>query len=410
MSNWFTRLFRPGNPDEGKRAFTREDVWGHGVDLPPQVHAADIETALTLAPVYSATRLLADSVAALPLQAFRRTADGARKPMSAPEVFTDPTEFGTTHEWVQRVMTSLLLRGNAYGYVPLFDRDGYPRRIEWLHPDEVSVDDNFSVGRRPVWFWKGRRVDPGRLVHIPGYVLPGQVLGLAPISAFALTTETGLLSQQFGRDWFRNGSVPSGVLETDQSVDQNQARVLKDRFREATRGREPIVLGLGTRYNPITVSPDESQFLATLKMTVNQIASIYGIPPDMIGGEAGGSLTYANVEQQSLNFVTYTLRPWLTKLESSFSRLIPDGEYVRFNADAMVRADLTSRYAAHHIALTDGWKNRDEIRELEDLPPLPGGQGKTYGPVADPARKPTPVPRDDEDEPVRRLRAAGTEY
>lgn len=406
MSNWFTRLFRPDEPEQ--RAFTREDVWGN-VDMPPPVHAGDIDTALTLAPVFSATRLLSDSVSALPLQSFRRAADGSRRPIPTPDVFTDPTEFGTTHEWVQRVMTSLLLRGNAYGYVPLFDRDGYPRRIEWLHPDEVSVDDNFSVGKRPVWFWRGRRVEQGRMVHIPGYVLPGQVLGLSPISAFALTTETGLLSQRFGRDWFRNGSVPSGVLETDQTVDQNQARVLKDRFREAARGRDPVVLGLGTRYNPITVSPDESQFLETMRMTTNQVASIYGIPPDMIGGEAGGSLTYANVEQQSLNFVTYTLRPWLTKLEAAFTRLTPVGDYVRFNADAMVRADLTSRYQAHHIALTDGWKNADEVRELEDLPPLPNGQGKTYR-TTEPAQAPSPGPRDNQEEPVRRLRAAGQEY
>lgn len=402
MGNWFTRLFSDKVSDQPEqRAFTADDVWGGGADLAPQVHAENINTALTLAPVYAATRLLADSIASLPLQVARRTPAG-RQPLPTPALFDDPTAFGTSFEWVQRAMMSLTLRGNAFGYVTAFDAEAHPRQVEWLHPDEVDVRDD-DTSARPVWFWRGRRVDPSRMVHIPGHVLPGQVLGISPIRAFALTTETGLLSQQFGRDWFQNGSVPSGVLGTEHTVDQQQARVIKDRFREATRSREPAVLGLGISYTPITVSPDESQFLATMKATVNQVASIYGVPPEMIGGESGGSLTYANVEQQSLNFVTYTLRPYLTKLELALSRLLPRPQYAKFNVDAIIRADLKSRYEAHQIALAGGWKNADEVRELEDLPPLPNGQGQTYGPAPAP-QQPAAPPRD---EPVRRLRAAG---
>lgn len=403
MGNWFTRFFSLTPDGSEQRSFTVEDVWGHGADLAPNLHSESINTALTLAPVYAATRLLSDSIASLPLQASRHTRSG-REPLPTPPLFGDPSAFGTVYEWVQRAMMSLTLRGNAFGYVTAFDSQAFPRQVEWLHPDEVHVNDD-DTAARPTWFWRGRRVDSSRMVHIPGHVLPGQVLGMSPVRAFALTTETGLLSQQFGRDWFQNGSVPSGVLETDQTIDQGQARILKDRFREASRGREPVALGLGTKYKPITVSPDESQFLATMKMTVNQVAAIYGIPPEMIGGESGSSLTYANVEQQSLNFVTYTLRPYLTKLELAFSRLLPRPQYVKFNVDAIIRADLKSRYEAHQIALAGGWKNADEVRELEDLPPLPDGQGQVYGPKpSEQPQRPSPVPRD---EPVRRLRAAG---
>lgn len=385
----FRRTAEVARPAADQRAVTFQDLWGSAADV-SAIRTKDIDSALTLAPVYSATRLLSESVASLPLQAYRRTGD-VRRRIATPALFRDPTQFGTVFEWVQRAMTSLTLRGNAYGYVISFDADGFPRRVEWLHPDDVRIADNASTSR-PQWWWQGRPVDAERMVHIPAYVLPGQVLGVSPIAAYALTTETGLLSQRFGRDWFRNGSVPSAVLETERPVDAEQARTIKERFRAAVSGREPVVLGAGTTYRPITVSPDESQFLDTMKMTTNQIAAIYGIPPEMIGGEPGGSLTYANVEQQAINFVTYTLRPYLTKLEAALSRLLPQPQYVKFNVDAIIRADLKTRYEAHNLALSDGWKSKDEVRELEDLPPLPDGQGAGYASTT--TSEPVTVPRD----------------
>lgn len=103
----------------------------------------------------------------------------------------------------------------------------------------------------------------------------------------------------------------------------------------------------------------------------------------MVGGDSGGSMTYANVEQNAINFVGFTLRPWLARLEAKLSALMPGKEFVRFNVDAMIRVDLTTRYQAHSVALRDGWRNRDEVRAIEDLSPLPPGQhGDTYMPVA----------------------------
>lgn len=396
MPNWFTRMFRGE-----QRAVSYQDYWGSGADI-THVRSDNISTALTLAPVFAATRLLSDSIASLPLQAYRRAGD-ARVPTDLPMLLQDPSEFGSTYEWVQRAMVSLTLRGNAYGYVTVFDADGFPRRVEWLHPDEVRLGDNQST-QRPQWYWNGRPIESERMIHIPGYVLPGQVLGMSPIVAYALTTETGLLSQQFGRDWFRNGLVPSAVLQTDQPVKPEDATVIKARFRQAVAGREPVVLGLGVEYKPIAVPPNESQFLETMKMTVNQIAAVYGIPPERIGGEASSSRTYANREQDSLDFLTYSLRPYLVKLESHISRLLAPPQYVKFNVDAIVRADLATRYAAHHIALTDGWKSKDEVRELEDLPPLPNGEGSGYGPT--PGTPQLPAAPQQEPDGGRRLRLA----
>ncbi|WP_371612883.1 phage portal protein [Streptomyces clavifer] len=359
------------------RAITYQDVWGSGGDA-LQLAGRGQERALRLAPVYAATRLLSDSVASMPLKSY--IGEGtSRRPMVSPPVFTRPAAVGTRYDWLHRCMTSLTLRGNAYGLVVAHDAAGWPTQVEWLHPDDVHLEDNLAA--TPVWFYKGRRMEPGQMFHIPAYTLPGQILGLSPIAYFATTTDTGLLAAQFGHDWFANGSTPSAVLETDREVTKEQAGILKSRFKEAAQGRDVVALGLGTKYRPISVPANESQFLETIKASANQIAAIYGVPPEKVGGETGSSLTYATVEQNSIDLLTWTLRPWLARLEEALSLLRPPAEDVRFNADAMLRTDTLTRYQTHRIARAIGLNNIDELRLLEELEPLPNGLGADYTPL-----------------------------
>jgi HK97 family phage portal protein len=251
--------------------------------------------------------------------------------------------------------------------------------VEWLHPDDVTVRDDRTVAR-PQWYYLGRPVDAwlgrdsaGDLLHIPWYVLPGQVLGLSPIAAFATTIESGIYAQRFGHDFFKDDGIPKAVLETDQPVDQPQAQMIKDRFKAASRGRDVVVMGAGAKYKPITVSPEESQFLETIKANATTIASIYGVRPERIGGESGNSMTYANVENQAMADLQ-DLRPYLSKLEESFSVLLPRPQYVRFNLDSLLRADTKTRYETHALALTQKFKTVEEVRADEDLPPLTDAQ------------------------------------
>ncbi|MYU24024.1 phage portal protein [Streptomyces sp. SID8352] len=361
-----------------KRAISYQDVWGAGAD-PAALRGTGQERALRLSPVYAATRLLADAVASLPVKMYQQARDG-RLPMPLPVLLRTPAAAGSRYDWLHRCMTSLTLRGNAYGLVVGWGPDGWPSQVEWLHPDDVHVEDNFAPV--PVWYYKGRRLEEGQLFHIPAYTLPGQTLGLSPIGHFAVTTETGLLANQFGRDWFANGSTPSAVLETDLEVGQDAANILKTRFKEAAQGRDVVALGNGVKYRPISVPAEESQFLETIRATANQIAAIYGVPPEKVGGETGGSLTYATVEQNSIDLLTWTVRPWLTRLEQALSRLRPPEQEVRFNPDAMLRTDLLSRMQAHGMSLDQGWRNRDQVRALEDEAPLPNGLGQTYLPLS----------------------------
>lgn len=371
-----------------QRAISFQDVWGAGADI-GQLNGDQVHVALSMVPVFAATRLIADSVASLPLQAYRQAGD-VRAPIAAPSLLRDPSQFGTVYDWVHRAIVSLALRGNAYGLVTVVDSNGAPSQIEWLNPDEVSLTHD-DIAYVPNWYWRGRPLDPNLLVHIPGYTLPGRVLGLSPIGAYKTTIETGISAARFGRDWFVNGSTPAAVLETSDEITEDQAKTIKARFKRAAKGREPVALGLGVSYKPISVPAEESQFLATARMTATQVASIYGVPPELIGGETGKSMTYHNVEQQQILLVSHALRSYLVKFETAISAVLPRPQSVRFNVDALLRADTATRYQAHHLALTDGWMNKDEVRAVEEMPPLPNGEGQGYTTTSPPPTAAVPI-------------------
>lgn len=370
-----------GGKEEQRAISVPWDVGG------PLRHASvSPEQALSLTPVFAAVRLLASQVASLPLQAYRKTGDG-RMRIPAPSLFVNPSVQGTLYDWLHRAVTSLALRGNAFGLITQRDRDQYPTMVEWLHPDDVFVEDRMASGpgsfTNPIWYWQGRIIPAEDLVHIPWFTVPGRVLGLSPIGACAVTVSTGISAQNYTSDWFDNGAVPPGEFKnTEKKVDQVEADIISARLNNAIRRRKPLVYGSDWEYKPISVSAHEAKFVETLKMNATQIAAVYGIPPEMIGGETGSSLTYATVEQNSLNFLKFTLRPWLELLEAAFYRLSPRPQYVKFNIDALLRSDLTTRMGAYKTAREIGLNNVDELRALEDEAPLPGGQGQSYAPLA----------------------------
>jgi HK97 family phage portal protein len=358
--------------------------WNYGGSMSTTV---DQTRALSLAPVFSAVRIIAQDLSTLPIRAYRKV-DDERVPMRGlPVLFQTMLDEGRLTPWLFRCVTSLALRGNAYGLVTSRDGFGFPTAITWLNPSEVSVDE--STPGEVVWRWRGRQVPRGDLVHIPWFCLPGQTEGLSPISAFAVTMNVGLHAQDYSNDWFENGGIPPGTFRnTEKTVTQDQASTIKSRLTNAIRTREPIVFGNDWEYTPISVSPKDAQMVEAGKMTANLIAGIYGVRPEKIGGDAGSSLTYATVEQNQLEYTTSTLRFWAELLEGHFFGLLPSRQYVKFNLDALVRSDLKTRWEVHQIRRNIGAASIDEIRALEDEPPLPNGQGSDYTPHTAPAATP----------------------
>lgn len=398
VSRTFDRMF--GTPVQ-MRAI--DDVpWDQGGSLGGTAVTQD--RALALAPVFAATRIIAGTVSTLPLKGYRRLGD-ERAPMSSlPQLFAQLTTDGQLVPWLHRCVTSLVLRGNAYGLITARDGMQFPTRIDWLSPSDVYVDDSRSL-IRPTWYWRGREVPAEDIVHIPWFPIPGKVEGLSPIAAFAMTINTGLYAQAYGTDWFEGGGFPPGTFKNtgQKVVPQAEADVIKGRLVNAIQSRRPVVFGSDWEYTPITVPPNEAQFVETMKLSATQIANIYGLPPEDLGGARGNSLTYTTVELNQLERVL-AIRPWLVAIEHVFASLLPDRQYVRFNADAIIRADIRTRWEVHRIAVELGARNLDEVRRAEDEPPLPDGKGQEYmTPALKAARTPAPMPAERAPVPSERM-------
>lgn len=356
----------------------------------PRADVVNVERALSLVPLFACVRILADSIASLPLQPYRKAGERREPLTSTPRLLDEPAARDNLFQWLHKCVVSLALRGNAYGLIVARDGFGFPTMIEWLHPDEVYVDEQRPT--LPVYYWLGAKVPTEDIVHIPWLVLPGKVVGMSPVGAFAATIGVGLSATQYGRRWFENGGTPTATMKnTAKTLTPVEAEATSDRLMARIQAGKPLVYGSDWDFAALKVSPEESQFIETMKMNATQIAAIYGVPPEKVGGEAGGPLTYNTVELNQLDLATSTLRPWLVRLETTFSSLLPERTFVRFNADAMIRTSLLDRYKAHGIALASGWRNADEIRALEDLPPLPDGAGQIFAPVG----TKTPQPMND---------------
>jgi HK97 family phage portal protein len=335
-------------------------------------------SALQLSAFYACVRLLADSIASLPWDSYRRQGSLRLEVDPQPSLLLRPDASMTVFDWKHVMVVSLAMRGNFYGLVTERDRLEYPTSIMPLHPDQVRVDRDPDTGRRRVWV--GGQVTPlENLFHIKAFSLPGADEGLSPVAMARQSLGLGLAAEQFGARWFADGAAPSSVLETDANLDDAQVRRTQQQWISSHGGRRrPAVLSGGIRWKPITISPEESQFLETRKMQVSEVARIFGVPPHMIGDVEKSTSWGTGIEQQGIGFVTYTLRPWLTRIEAALTDVVPRGQFVRFNVDGLLRGDIKTRYEAYRVAIEGGWRNPDEVRALEDLPPIPGGAGAKY--------------------------------
>lgn len=322
------------------------------------------DQAMRLSAVWACVRLLADTVSTLPLDVYR---DG--KQIATPALLVEPAAGQPRHDFIYQVMTSLLLRGNAYGLITA--RSGatlLPAQVELLDPDKVSIERRDGVTSFRI---AGQPFAAEDVWHVRAYPVPGLAAGLSPVDYARQAIGLGIAAERFGAQFFGSGATPSGVLQAEVNLSATDAEAIGARWRSMHEGRHKVaVLSKGLSFVPISVAPEESQFIETQRFTVSQVARIFGVPPEMIGGESGGSLTYANVEQRAADFLRYSVQPWLVRLETSLSRLLPRQQTVRFNADGLLRATTAERYAAHKLALDAGFLTLDEVRALEDLPPL----------------------------------------
>lgn len=368
---------------------------------------------MRLAAMWGSTRILSTNLASVPLRQYR-SVGSAQRQLPLAQLFVQPASQGTLHDWIQRAVMSMALHGNAVGYITSRDYLGYPTSIEWLPRSWVNVLDTMPFGPgsfvNPIWYVLGEQVSTEDIVHVPWMAVAGRVWGLSPMAAFATSVSTGLSAQEYTDTWFNSGGAPPGTFKnTGQVVNQADADVIKARLVAAIKTRQPIVFGKDWEYDAITLPAGEVSFVETMRMTASQIASIYGVPPELVGGETGGSMSYSSPQGREIELIQLTLLPWISKLEEHLSALLPRGQFVCFDADSLVRLDPVARWTMYEKQRLIGATCVDEIRDKEHMAPLPDGKGQDYTPLPIAAGAQISPPAIRNDDTPARLRAISGE-
>ena len=348
-------------------------------------------SAMQMTAVYSCVRILAEAIAGLPLHVYQQDADGAKvKAFDHPLyrlLHDEPNPEMTSFVFRETLMTHLLLWGNAFAQVIRNGRDEviglYP-----LMPNRMTVGRD-EAGRLYYEYQRMWNEPTGRfetvtlaardVLHIPGLGFDGLV-GYSPIAMAKNAIGLAQATEDYGASFFANGAAPGGVLEHPGTI-KDPARVRESwqaTFGGARNGNKIAVLEEGMKYTPISVSPEQAQFLETRKFQINEIARIFRIPPHMIGDLEKSS--FSNIEQQSLEFVKYTLDPWVIRWEQAITKTLlspceKPGVYVKFNVEGLLRGDYQSRMEGYAVARQNGWMSANDIRELENLDKIPAEAG-----------------------------------
>lgn len=338
-------------------------------------------TALQHEAVYGSVSLIADTIGLLPKGVFRDDADGHKEPVRpTPMLVAEPYPGMTPFDWWHQVMTSLLLRGNAYMFTGAdIDTDFRPKWLYPLHPDIVGVRLDRDTGK-PIYRVGSKEYGDLHIKHVRGFTLPGCPVGLSPIEYHAQKIGVGLAASKFGADWFGEGIHPSSVLETDEHLEKEESdEVMSDWVNSHAGSRRPALLSGGLKHRAITPSPAESQFLETQGYSGGVISGmIYRVPPHMLGMTEKSTSWGSGIEEQGLGYTTFTVGPWIKRWEDAFFGWLPKPRYMRMNVAGLMRARTLDRFQAYTLARAGGWMCVDDIRALEELPPLPDGLGQEF--------------------------------
>jgi hypothetical protein len=328
-------------------------------------------TALGVSSVLGAVSLLADSVASMSLRCFVIDKDGKRKMQPLPTVLADPDPESNTYELIHQIVASMALHGNAYVKIDR-DRRGEMIGLVPLHPYQMQVMPNGQQTGR-VYLHLGNEISTEDMIHLRWFTPPQSLVGISPLNQARNLVGLSIAMDRHLAQFYGEGGTPSSVLETDQKLTLDQARIIQGTW-EAThrRHRRPAVLSDGLKWRPITTSAADNDMIATREQLIRDIARIFRIPDHLIGA-MGGSQTYQNVEQASLNFLTHTIAPWIRRIEIGMSKILVAGTDVAFDTSSILRTDALTRSRVNLINVQMGARTPNEVRQIEGLEPFEGG-------------------------------------
>ena len=349
-------------------------------------------SAMQMTAVYSCVRILAEAIAGLPVHLYKYKPDGGKEKAIDHPLYLllhdEPNPEMSSFVFRETLMTHLLLWGNAYAQVI---RNGKNEVVALypLMPNKMTVDRDehgqlyyeYQRSNDEAPTSKGSTVilKPTDVLHIPGLGFDGLV-GYSPIAMAKNAIGMAIACEEYGAKFFANGAAPGGVLEHPGTIKDPQRvrESWQSTFGGSGNSNKIAVLEEGMKYTPIGISPEQAQFLETRKFQINEIARIFRVPPHMVGDLEKSS--FSNIEQQSLEFVKYTLDPWVIRWEQSIQRtlLTPEEKklyYVKFNVEGLLRGDYQSRMNGYAIGRQNGWMSANDIRELENLDRIPAEEG-----------------------------------
>lgn len=385
----FTGLFKSRDKPQNRTAGSSYAFYTGGTTAGKAVTE---RSAMQMTAVYSCVRILAEAVAGLPLHLYKYTDDGGKEKAIDHPLYRllhdEPNPEMSSFVFRETLMTHLLLWGNAYAQVI---RNGKNEVVALypLMPNKMTVERD-SNGQLYYGYYRGSDeairdtqntviLKPSDVLHIPGLGFDGLV-GYSPIAMAKNAIGMAIACEEYGAKFFANGAAPSGVLEHPGTIkDPSRVReAWQSQFGGSANSGKVAVLEEGMKYTPISISPEQAQFLETRKFQINEIARIFRVPPHMVGDLEKSS--FSNIEQQSLEFVKYTLDPWVIRWEQSLMRSLLSLDekvqyFVKFNLEGLLRGDYQSRMNGYAIGRQNGWMSANDIRELENLDRIPAEEG-----------------------------------
>ena len=385
----FSGLFKSRDKPENRTAGSAYTFYMGGTT---SGKAVTERSAMQMTAVYSCVRILAEAVAGLPLHLYKYTDGGGKEKATDHPLYRllhdEPNPEMSSFVFRETLMTHLLLWGNAYAQV-IRNGKGEVIALYPLMPNKMSVDRDEN-GKLYYTYYRGGdealkndelsvTLHPSDVLHIPGLGFDGLV-GYSPIAMAKNAIGMAIACEEYGAKFFANGAAPGGVLEHPGTIKDPQRvrESWQSTFGGSGNANKIAVLEEGMKYTPIGISPEQAQFLETRKFQINEIARIFRVPPHMVGDLEKSS--FSNIEQQSLEFVKYTLDPWVIRWEQSIQRTLLSGSekdvyYVKFNLEGLLRGDYQSRMNGYAIGRQNGWMSANDIRELENLDRIPTEEG-----------------------------------
>lgn len=350
--------------------------------LTPSVAGVTVNesTSLTFSAVWACNKVIAETIASLPLHIYENKGIGSEKAVNHPLDYLlhdAPNDFLTSFIFREQMQSYLNLWGNAYAYIKR-DSDLNPISLEIFHPKDVT-----PVKKNLLWYSvKGLKnmINARDIIHVLSMSLNNDYVGISPILQAKEVIGNGLALQEFSNRFFGSGANMSGILQTDQVLTEPAYERLRKgfdaRYSGIDKSHKVAVLEQGLKFQRISIEPEAAQFLESRKFSVEEIARWFRVPPHMIGDLSKSS--FSNIEQQSIDFVTHTIRPWLVRWEQELNKKLLSEEerkkyFISFNIEGMLRGDAQARAALYQVLFNTSSITPNEIRSKENMNPIDGG-------------------------------------